>query len=320
MSTKVSARRPWASLVSGALTVAAILGTAPSYAQGSTAWDPVGLVCDQNRRIILIHGTDSTGEFATLEIVRGLDPSRPAPDIFGADYLNSEFKYLLDGAVDTCLLTFSYDDIYLAENGISKRGINAWNVSTSPWEREPDELADYLQQLMEVYPPPITFDIIAYSAGGIVPTYWAAREQTTDAARRRVHSIIVIDGIVSGVDFAADLACLLPKSLRNAQISTYGRFPCQLGHGSPFTRTIRTTDWWTKIRLATVRAKGDLIVWHRFAGLPGKTAADPALLAAYCPPGEWFSGFVDCLLLTHGSVLTNVEAIEAIAETIALPP
>lgn len=308
-------------LMSVALIVAAILATAPSsYANGSTPWDPLALVCGQDRKIIQIHGTDSTGEFATLEIVRGLDPTQPDPSVFGIDYLNSEFKYLLDGAADDCLLTFSYDDIYLSENGAWKPGINAWNVSTSPWERQPDELAGYLQRLMDFYPANVTFDIIAYSAGGIVPTYWAAREQTTDAARKRVRSIIVIDGIVSGVDFAADLACLLPKSLRNAQISTYGRFPCQLGYGGPFTRTIRTTDWWTKIRLATVRAKGDLIVWHRFAGLPGKTAADPALLAAYCPPGEWFSGFLDCILLTHGSVLTNVEAIEVIGETIASPP
>lgn len=312
-------------LVSGALTVAAIFGTAPSYASGSTPWDPVALVCDQNRKIIQIHGTDSTGAFAPLEIIRGLDPAQPDTDIFGIDYLNGEFKYLLDGAAAGCLLTFSYDDIYLAESGVSTPGIHAWNVSTSPWNRQPDELAGYLQRLMDAYPANVTFDIVAYSAGGIVPTYWAAREQTTDEARKRVHSIIVVDGIVSGVDFAADLACLLPKSLRNAQINTYGRLPCQLGYGSSFTRTIRTTDWWTKIRLVTVRAKGDLIVWHRFAGLPGKTAADPALLAAYCPPGEWFtgewfSGFGNCVLLTHGSVLENVDAIEAIGKTIALPP
>lgn len=312
-------------LVSGALALAAVVGTAP-IADGATLPGPPEIVCGGDRRIIQIHGTDSTGAFDPNDIVRNLDPAQPDPSIFAADasVLNLEFGDLVAGASAACLLTFSYDDVYLTQNGARRAGVNAWNLSTSPWNRQPDELADHLQRLMDSFPANVTFDLIGYSAGGIVPTYWAARPQTTDAQRARVHSIIVVDGIVSGVDVGiVDFACLLPKSLRNVQIASYGRFPCQFRHDGPYTTTVRTTDWWTKIPFATVRAKGDLIVWHRFAGLPGKTVVpigDPALRAKFCPLLNWFTDLGQCVLDTHGSVLNDQGAIDTIAEMIALPP
>jgi hypothetical protein len=305
--------------IAGAIVFGMVLGEGPSGPSAMTT-QAIALACGTDRRIIRIYGTDSTGEFSPIELVRSLDPTQPPIEIFAGELQNPDFNALLTGATEGCVLTFSYDDIYLAENGAAQRGVNAWNHSTSPWNIKPDVLADRLQRLMNDYPESVTFDLVAYSAGGVVPAYWAAREQTTDAARERVHSIVVVDGIVSGVDLELSaLACTIP-GLQQAEIATYGRFPCQLNATSSFTTAVRTGDWWTKVRLATVRARGDLIVWHRFAGLHGRAVRDPAIVAKLCDPGDWLGTLAECVLRTHGSVLGDGTAIETMAEVIALPP
>lgn len=289
--------------------------------------DPPELACSDDRRIILIHGTDSTGHFDPDDLVRGLDPDQPVSEVFDDEHRQKEFDLLLQvdrllegGPVDDCLLTFSYDDRYLVEGGAWRRGLNAWNRSTSPWNVRPDELADRLQALMDAYPDDVTFDIVAYSAGGIVPTYWAARDETTNAQRARVHSIVVVDGIVWGVELDVfDWACVV-WGLRQAEIGTMGKIPCQFRATSPYTRAVRTTDWWTRIPLATIRARGDLIVWHRFAGLPGKTDVDPAIVAILCALDELLAHPGKCVLDTHGHVLGDQTAIATLPEVITRGP
>ena len=274
--------------------------------------------CQPGRYIIQIHGTGSTGSFQPgAAIVNQLDPQRPDVAVFGAER-NLELGRFFKLAAD-CVLTFSYDDVYLTNGGTRKAGVDAWNNVTSPWDRQPDELADRLQSLMDAYRD-AKFDIVAYSAGGIIPTYWAARDRTSDAQRARVRSIVVVDGVVSGVDMGLfDLACATP--LRNAHLGDFGRTPCQFRFDAEFTTAVRTSDWWKKIAFATVRADGDWIVWYDVAGLPGKTVLDPELRAEGCAWWELVTkGILRCVLRTHGSVLRLDGARDAIGQIIGARP
>lgn len=309
-----------ATLLMAVLFLAEVFGTGPSSSGATPESEPQlrTLTCSPNHFIITIYGTDSTGQFEPHDPIRALDPRNLDRSMLTDAPLNDDFDELLGHDVGSCRLTFSYDDVYLDQNGVSN-GLNAWNVSQSVWNRKPDQLAGYLQKLIDFYPS-ATFDIIAYSAGGIVPTYWAARAETTD--RSRVHSIIVVDGIVWGVDVGLDGICALPfKSIRNADFG-YGKLACQLGYASPFTTAVRTTDRWRTTALATVRAKGDLIVWHRFAGLPGQTVDDPSLRATLCPfSSDWFDveKAGKCVMQTHGSVLGDDAAARTVRHRIASP-
>jgi hypothetical protein len=266
-------------------------------------------VCQTDHYVIQIHGTMSTGWFQPgPRIVNDLDPDHPDVGIFDVSVgSNDELQYLFGVAAD-CVLTFSFDDTYLTRNGTQKKGVYAWNAITSPWARQPDELANALQSLMNAYPNS-TFDIVAYSAGGIVPTYWAVRDGTSDDQRAHVRSIDVLDGVVSGTDVGLlDLACLLPRSLRSAPIFDLGPLPCQFRFDGEFTRAIRDSLRWNNSRLATVRARGDLVVWYDVAGLPGRAVWDEDLRAVGC---AWWEvphyGIPGCILKTHGSVLNDLE-------------
>jgi len=273
-------------------------------------------MCQPGRYIIQVHGTMSTGAFDPQSaLVRDLDPRQPDATVF-ASGKNEELRGLFKASAD-CVITFSYDDVYLTRDGTSTPGVYAWNKITSPWDRLPDELATNLQHLMDAQQyRQATFDIVAYSAGGIVPTYWAARASTTDAQRARVHSIVVVDGVVSGARVDAfDFACAV-RSLRSWRVPMLGRLPCQFRFDGEYTGAVRTSDWWTKIRFATVRADGDLIVWYDVAGLPGK-AIDPELHAQGC---AWWEqplyGVIQCVLRTHGSVLHLEDARKTTDEMI----
>jgi hypothetical protein len=284
---------------------------------------PTTQPCAAKRMLIQIYGTDSTGVFKPTDEVRALDPNRPGPIFFGPDQpLNSDFDDLRPRLSGDCVLTFSYDDIYLTEDGVVRPGVNAWNVSTSPWNRKPEILADYLQRLMDAYPRDVKFDIIAYSAGGIVPTYWAVRDRTTDEQRRRVNSISVADGIVSGVNVLADFVCdtvFNVRSFRNFQIASFGRFPCQFAFGRPFTTAVRESGSWGHVNLTTVRARGDRIVWYEWAGLPGKALHDFTIRAADCSFWDAVTSVGQCMLDSHGTVLKDLGAKGAISQAVALP-
>jgi hypothetical protein len=281
---------------------------------------PATPACAANRMLIQIYGTKSTGVFTPTDQILALDPNRPDPSIFGQP-LNPDFNDLRPRLSGDCVLTFSYDDIYLTEDGVVRPGVNAWNVATSPWNRKPDILADYLQRLMDAYPRNVKFDIIAYSAGGIVPTYWAVRDRTTDEQRGRVNSINVADGIVSGVNVLADFLCdtvFNVRSFRNFQIASFGRFPCQFAYGRPFTTVVRESGSWGHVNLTTVRARGDRIVWYEWAGLPGKSR-DFTIRAQDCSVWDAVTSVGQCIFDSHGTVLHDVGASGAISQAVALP-
>jgi len=280
-------------------------------------------VCLDRHYVIQIHGTMSTGEFQPSDFVKNLDPANPDPRIFDAER-NDEFRRLIHVHA-ACVLTFSYDDIYLARNGTSTPGVYAWNKITSPWARKPDELAKNLWRLMDA--PAYhgaTFDIVAYSAGGIVPVYWAARDGTSDTERARVRSIDVLDGVVSGADWDwFDWACAhLPNALRLAPVLDLGPVPCQFRRQGEFIPAVRTSNWYTKTSFSTERADGDRIVLYDVAGLPGKTVFDPDLQAVGCAWWQfaWY-GIPRCIFKTHGSVLKDLDlARDTIGQTIGLHP
>lgn len=317
--------RRWAALVGLAVTAGTVVGLAASGAESPTSYRSIAAACGPGRVIIQIHGTKSSGQFdPNVAIVQTLDPTNPDPSVFAPNNSNNEFGILLTNAGQCRLLTFSYDDVYLPRNGTARRGVYAWNQRTSPWNTMPDELADRLQALMDavgVQDPTARFDLVAYSAGGIVPTYWAARPVTTDVARARVHSIIAIDAVVSGVDhWILDLACAIPAAAHHSY-DAVGRPPCQFKVDSPYAHAIRTGDWWTKIPLATLRADGDLIVPYSTAGLPGRTVEDPPLRARGCSwPWEWLTEWPPiwgCMDKSHGSVLRDPDARAAIDRMVA---
>lgn len=284
--------------------------------------------CEPNRKIIKIHGTGSTGQFnPRTPGVALFHPQGPSADLaIFADterFRQEEFDELLEGFPKDCLLTFSYDDLYLSAD---IRGVNAWNWVTSPWDHDPDVLADHLQRLIDSYPG-TTFDIVAYSAGGIVPTYWAARPTTTDAQRQRVRWIIAVDAIVSGADaLALDIACLLPAewAFRRWHIGSFGRIPCQFSYRGPFTKIVRGSAWTSPassgLRLATLRADGDLIVQWSYAGLPDRASSDPPLVAEQCALSQLFDGPgpLGCVFLTHESVLRDGNARTALLNAIGV--
>ncbi|HET8567762.1 MAG TPA: hypothetical protein VFM93_02105 [Candidatus Limnocylindria bacterium] len=303
-------------LVGGLIVGALVLGIVPLKEVDV----PVArTACPEGRRILEIHGTMSTGVFHPASaVVKGLNWRRPDPAVFDAE-LNRELSHLIDDDAQ-CVLTFSFDDHYLARQGSPVRGVNAWNRITSPWDQQPERLADFLQRLLDDHQEH-TFDIVAYSAGGIVPTYWAARERTTDRQRAQVNSLTVVDGVVSGPDLGIfDWGCAnLPRSLR--RWGDLGTLPCQFRYGGRYTTTVRTTDWYTKVAFATVRAEGDLIVWYDVAGLPGKAVLDPDIRARACAPWELpVYGAVQCVFRSHGSVLRDDIAARTIAEMMLSGP
>lgn len=280
------------------------------------------IACAPNRPVILIFGTGSTGQYDPNDpVVGAFDPLHPTPAIVQAA-LNVDYsKFLFKDAAGCRTLTLSWDDYYYAASGPGTPGVNAWNRSTSAWNTTPDVVADHLQRLMDAYPD-VTFDIAAYSAGGAVPTFWAARTATTDAQRARVHSIVVLDGIVSGVDlWIADTVCGLPHSIRDVPVASFGRFPCHFRKDSPYTWAVRASDFWTRVKLFTLRAEGDRIVWHEWAGLPPEvvlpTEQDPSIVAVGCAsPLDWIfdaGGPVKgCAIKSHGSILLDQTARNSI--------
>src|SRR5438445_9182241 len=156
------------------IALAVIERTSPNY-------DPVdsaAVACPPDRVLVRIYGTHSSGDFEVpwAPRVLDLDPPRPPADLAQA-IRNHSFDSLL-GAVRGCpTLTFSYDETYLPAPE-SRPGVNAWNNSASPWNSDPERLADALDDMLKTVHDAdhrVTFDIVSYSAGGIVPTYWAAR-------------------------------------------------------------------------------------------------------------------------------------------------
>jgi hypothetical protein len=274
--------------------------------------------------MIIIYGTGSIGVFDPQDD-RALPDANgdPRPDVLNAR-LNKSFEQLTRGIQGCRVLTFSYDDKYLAPpGGAPSPGLLAWNKKDAPWDTDTDTLATNLQRLMDSVAasvPNAKFDMVAYSAGGSVPTYWAARSTTTDAARARVHSITVIDGIVSGAGTLAEIACVLP-GVRQHFWDGIGRLPCHF-RGSDTTRLVVVQRWPAAVPLGTLRAQGDRVVWHEWAGLPGHTVAeDPELHA------DWFCNsladlqmldFWYCLLWKgHGTVLHDPNARAALERMIS---
>lgn len=292
------------------LVLASALATRASGVEPSS---PTGqLVCAPGRLVIQVHGTRSMGEFFPGDPrVRAHVPFTPDDDLVVHGGRNGELAFLIGTLPEAppCVLTFSYDNEYIPVNGNAIAGVNAWNDSRSPWERQPDRLADQLQLLMDAYPGR-TFDIVAYSAGGIVPTYWAARPQTRPDQRARVHSITSVDGVVNGYDIGAfNFLCAIGLASLHPPIPEFGPPPCQFRRDAEFVKTIRERA--LAVPYSNARAKGDLIVPWEVAGLEGRALRDPHFRAEGCSGYEWLD-LIGCAMQSHNSVLEQEAARDVI--------
>ena len=308
-----------AALVSLAAASVATASVPAATSAGQTALDRyVAAACNANHVIIQIHGTASGGQFRYAAEAGEPDLTAQTQASWiaaAAPRRNDEFDMLLASAINSCrILTFSYDAVYLTPTSGGGPGMYAWNKPQSPWNEDTVLLASRLNALIAALRNAnsnVAIDLLSYSAGGIVPMYWAA----TATDRRNVHGIIVVDGVVSGVDlFVVDLLCALPSSIRNTEIDAYGRFPCHFRRSSPYTRAIRDAGWPTgsnAIKIATLRAKGDRLVWWEWAGLPVPPPdqhQDPDLIAQGCSSiSEWVSDLFTCVT-KHGLVLKDPNA------------
>ncbi len=282
---------------------------------------PTTSACPQGRVIVRIFGTGSTGEFEpTLPGVADIDPQHPPQDIIAKR--NTGFDHLLSGLHGCTIRTYSYDDTYLALEGPAPRGVNAWNDQESPWNRTPDVLAGYLQNLLDDElrgHPEKSVVIIGYSAGGIVPTYWAAR--ATPDQLSQVRAIIAVDGVVSGYALLDAKKCL--GNWRQIEIFPFkrlGHVPCQFAGNSEYVRAVTTTPWTQGIPFATIRANGDLVVPYEVAGLWNAVLVDDPNIDLPCDLGER-SGGIWCLnpIATHGFILYNACSADQLAQIVTKP-
>lgn len=300
--------------------------TTPKYEPSESSL----VTCPANRVIVRVFGTHSAGDFEpgySLNI-SDLNPPRPPLDVASA-VRNTSFNTLLNPIHDCPTITFSYDDRYLPDNA-PVRGVDAWNDSASPWNGDPKHLEMAFDQLLRSVRRAndhATFDVVAYSAGGIVPAYWAARGLDEERIGW-IHSIIAVDAVVGGFD-AFDVASC-EGQLRPIRIFPwlqFGRFPCQFASDSEFMKAVASGTWTDRIPIATIRAQGDLIVWYDAAGLrPGaagpRTISDvPGIHVPSCDWTEIRTSGLRCLSPTrsHGYVLVNGRAIDELTRIVLAP-
>ena len=251
-------------------------------------------ICPPGRKVIFLHG------------------------IFTTD-VGSAFDYVRHLLHECDVLEFSYDGTYGA--GPGRKATYADGTPT----QDPDTSASALQHLIDAYPND-EFDLVGYSMGGFIATYWVAA-RATPADLRRIHSVVTVDSPLKGHALLAPWEQWVVDTVPAA--GALGRLPVVLGRESDAVRLVGS-ETTRKANVVTVRSRHDKVVsddsatldgvWHdeHFDGGYGTCGWQPYMDLWWSLPG-WMIDHKyrwQCLLESHGVPLTAPQTALAIRKAI----